>query len=341
MSEHRRSTKETALLLLFLAATVFSIDGLCWNCLPNNLSVEEIDKIFAEDFKERLMEKLGLTNEPVVPENVTRPPQEVVDEILSEQDNVVHKKDKEMLQTIVIQPLNNDSVVSNTTSYFEYATDIDRWNRIDHVTLWMHVEANTGVYRVYEKISTSPRRMVIVDEHESDVSQWKKLNFVPNRQWLEKPWGRKIRIEIEGIETPIAHKPLLQLKVKPVIKRHRKRSVVSTTVNPSVKATVTDDCIPKNLGLCCRHTRNIDMSSYYPWIVVPNPFRSFTCSGTCTLRHRTNNTWTLLTQITNVRQPCCVPTSFDTATLLIYDGTSTTYKTKIINDLLVTNCGCT
>lgn len=113
LTGHRRSTKGTALLLLFLAATVFSVDGVCWNCMPNNLSEEEINRILAEDFKERLMEKLGLTKEPVVPENITRPPQEVIDEIFSEQDNVVHEKDDGVVQTIFIQPLNNGKLLFN------------------------------------------------------------------------------------------------------------------------------------------------------------------------------------------------------------------------------------
>ena len=216
---------------------------------------------------------------------------------------------------------------------------MDRWNRIEHVTLWVHVESNTGVYRVYEKISTLPRRMVIVDKHHNDVSKWKKLNFVPNNQWLKNPWGKKIRMEIEGMDTPIADKPLLQLKVKPVKKRQRKRSV-TTTMGP-IQKTATDDCHPTHWSRCCRRTKIVPLQQYYQWIVVPQVFRSFTCSGTCHIKYRNNVTWTLLSQMTSPsRAPCCIPTGFNSMTLLIYDNQTATFASKTVHDLLVATCGC-
>ena len=99
-------------LVLFFAVHVSNVDGICWNCLPKNLPEEEIDRILAEEFKNKLMEKLGLTSEPVVPKNLTIPPEELINELLSEGDDVIHD-DPGASQTVILQPLNDSKFVLN------------------------------------------------------------------------------------------------------------------------------------------------------------------------------------------------------------------------------------
>jgi hypothetical protein len=109
----KRGSVQTVGLLMFLAVFASSVEGICWSCLPSNLSEEEIDKILAEELKDKLMEKLGLTSEPVMPDNITTPPEEVLNGILTEGDDVSHEEQNEGLQTIILQPLNDGKFVLN------------------------------------------------------------------------------------------------------------------------------------------------------------------------------------------------------------------------------------
>lgn len=242
----------------------------------------------------------------------------------------------------------SDSRESNTTSFFEYKiTDKLDSYRIEQVTLWLHVNGNTGLYEVYEKISTQPRRMVFMDRHYDNASEWKKLVFTPSKLWLQNPW-RKLRIEIKGVETSVGDKPVLQLNLKRREKRLKKRhSMLSPT------ATTTDDCHPTKKSLCCRHLRDVPLQQIYSWVIIPVTYRAYTCSGRCVVKHRNNNTWSYFSQVSKpTREPCCVPTDFEPMTVLYFDSTIPKSKKKknvpvvqpikkmTIKNAIVKSCGC-
>ena len=342
----KRRSVQVVGLLVFLAVLESSVEGVCWSCLPNNLSEEEIDRILAEEFKNKLMEKLGITSEPVITENITNPPEEILEKISSEDDDVIHEEHNGHLQTIILQPLNDHSKLSNTTSFFEYQmTDkLDNY-RIDQVTLWLHVNSNVASYEVYEKISTRPRRMIFM--FSGNASEWKKLVFTPNKLWLQNPW-RKMRIEVNGLKRPVVHKPILQLDLKQKEKRLKKRHSVQTTYSP---ATATADCHPNQNTRCCRHHRTISLKKHYPWVIWPQTYRAYTCAGDCNLlNYRKNSTWSLLAHLMSPqREPCCSPTAFESLTVLSSPSTRTSktsnsqlpvLKRTIIKDLVVKSCGC-
>lgn len=115
MSGHR-SKQILGALLLFVAAA----DAICWSCMPKDLPEEEIDRILAEEFKEKLMQKLGMEKEPVVPENWTYPPQEILDELYSGENEVTHQENNgDSLQAVVLQPLNTGKAMLQILFGFE------------------------------------------------------------------------------------------------------------------------------------------------------------------------------------------------------------------------------
>ena len=187
-----------------------------------------------------------------------------------------------------------------------------------------------------------------MDTHYDKTSTWKKIIFTPNALWLKNPW-RKLRIEVKGLESPAVHKPLLQLNLKPKEKRLKKRHVAPTYL----PATATDDCTktPTGQNLCCKHSRDIPISSHYSWIIVPSTYRAYTCAGNCPIKHRNNNTWAYLAQSTSPnREPCCVPTGFGSLSVLMVDPYSKNVPQnskvppsiikKDLENLVVTSCGC-
>jgi hypothetical protein len=239
-----------------------------------------------------------------------------------------------------------DSKMANTTSFFEYQTtdDLDRYN-IEHVILWLHVKGNVGSYRVYEKMSSLPRRMIFMGKYEKDALEWKKITFTPNKLWLENPL-RKLRIEVKGLKESVSNKPMLQVDFKQKKKRLTKRHAVQTTYTP---ATATVDCPPNKKNLCCRHNRVIQLKKHYDWILYPKSYRAYTCAGDCNLlSYRKNSTWSLLAHAMNPqRTPCCIPTAFESLSVIARASSSSSTKIKFANvkkvtlkDVVVKSCGC-
>ena len=230
-----------------------------------------------------------------------------------------------------------DSTVSNTNSFFEYkyTERLDRY-RIEHATLWLHISGNTSLYEVYEKFSTLPRRLVFMDKYQDNVSKWKKITFVPSQVWMRNPL-RKIRIEIEGVETPITQKPLLQINVQRKKMRVKKRHVPPTTAYPT--DTVTDDCHPTSKSLCCKHKRQLPYMSVAPMVAGGSNYLTYTCSGRCDPYHRNNDTWTYVSAlVAPTREPCCVPTSYEPINVLV--NVNGIIKRVLLNDFKVRSCGC-
>ena len=111
---------EAVWMLLLITTLSSGVCGICWDCLPKNLSEEDIDKILLDDFRDRLLKKLGLTREPVVPENVIRPPQELLNQISLEDEAMYANDDTEVLKTAILQPLNNGKLSFVEIVYGQY-----------------------------------------------------------------------------------------------------------------------------------------------------------------------------------------------------------------------------
>ena len=95
-------------LLLLLAVATCGVSAICWSCLPENLTDDEIDRILAEDFKKRVLETMGLTTEPVLPPNLNQPPQELLEEMYpQESDNMDDVESNLESETVLLKPRNN------------------------------------------------------------------------------------------------------------------------------------------------------------------------------------------------------------------------------------------
>lgn len=175
-----------------------------------------------------------------------------------------------------------------------------------------------------------------MDKYQDNVSKWKKITFVPSQVWMRNPL-KKIRIEIEGVETPITEKPLLQIDVqrkKMRLKKRHAQAASPTKVYPT--GTITDDCNPNRKSLCCKHSRHLP---FLPSVLSSQNYLTYTCSGRCDPKHRNNDTWTYLSAVTAPRrEPCCVPTSFEPITLIVRKNGG--YQTLVLDDFKVKTCGC-
>ena len=178
--------------------------------------------------------------------------------------------------------------------------------------------------------------MVFKDKYQDNVSNWKKITFVPSQAWLQNPL-RKIRIEIQGVETPIVQRPLLQINVQRKKKHMKKRNARNS---PGFPSTATSDCNPKDKTLCCRHTRTIPYRTLAPFVVAGGRnYRTNTCAGRCDPYHRNNNTWTFVSSVVQpIRSPCCVPTSFQPINVLV--NVNGIIKRLLLKDFKVKTCGC-
>ena len=205
--------------------------------------------------------------------------------------------------------------------------------RVEHASLWLHLDKATEHYDVYEKISNLPRRLIYALKYSRETDgKWRKLIFQPSEIWRDHPW-RKMRIELEGVKPPVVEKPFLQLSLKKKSKRIQKRSQSSDTT--------TLDCLPNDKSLCCKHKRTIQIAKVLTWVVYPKVYEAFTCSGTCTPLHRNNNTWTHVSQRANPpRAPCCVPTAFSGINVMTLSKDGTGFEKRFIKDIQVSKCGC-
>lgn len=105
-------------LVLFLVAVASNVDGVCWSCMPQNMSDDDIERILALDFKKRLMVKLGMESEPEVPGDFDIPPREVLSELFHLEDDEMHEEDNVTTQTVFLQALNNSKPVLNCYRIF-------------------------------------------------------------------------------------------------------------------------------------------------------------------------------------------------------------------------------
>lgn len=86
--------------------------------MSENLSEEEIDRILAEDFEKRIMKKLGLAEEPVVTENQTALPLEIVNELVADDEEDIQQDDDHgLLKSVILESLNNGKFVYICVEY--------------------------------------------------------------------------------------------------------------------------------------------------------------------------------------------------------------------------------
>ena len=88
-------------------------------------------------------------------------------------------------------------------------------------------------------------------------------------------------------------------------------------------------------------------------VIWPKEINIFKCSGICdrvTLRKRSTNHAKIMAHIYNLEQllsqpvtttyPCCVPTKYELAYLIIQAEDSTATGLRSFNELIATECGC-
>ena len=99
---------EAICVLLCLTVVVVNVDSICWNCMSENLSEEEIDRILAEDFKKRILKKLGLTEEQVLTKDQIALPHEIVNELVADdEEDTKQDDDNGLLKSVILESLNN------------------------------------------------------------------------------------------------------------------------------------------------------------------------------------------------------------------------------------------
>ena len=81
--------------------------------MPENMSDEEIDTILADDFKRRILKKLGLTEEQIVAKNEsTDLPLEIVNDLVADDEEEIKQDDgKGLLKSVILEALNNGRFV--------------------------------------------------------------------------------------------------------------------------------------------------------------------------------------------------------------------------------------
>ena len=112
-NEVKMSTNRLMYALLFLTVVAVNVDSICWNCMPENMSDEEIDTILADDFKRRILKKLGLTEEQIVAKNEsTDLPLEIVNDLVADDEEEIKQDDGEgLLKSVILEALNNGRFV--------------------------------------------------------------------------------------------------------------------------------------------------------------------------------------------------------------------------------------
>lgn len=107
------STNRLMYALLFLTVVAVNVDSICWNCMSENMSDEEIDTILADDFKRRILKKLGLTEEQIVAKNEsTDLPLEIVNDLVADDEDEIKQDDGEgLLKSVILEALNNGRFV--------------------------------------------------------------------------------------------------------------------------------------------------------------------------------------------------------------------------------------
>lgn len=104
----------------------------------------------------------------------------------------------------------------------------------------------------------------------------------------------------------------------------------------------------KRSSKCCRRSMNVRFKDVpgFEFIVAPEDFDAFYCSGKCPARFNPANEHALLQSLLNLHEdrnvprPCCAPTDLTGLLILHYDD-SGKLKTDLWRDVIVTECGCT
>lgn len=132
------------------------------------------------------------------------------------------------------------------------------------------------------------------------------------------------------------------------VKRSRKmRKSMRRRMHPHADCHDATHARGKRSSRCCRRSMKVRFSDLprFDFILYPEEFDAYYCSGKCPARYNPANEHALLQSLLNLRGkdnvpgPCCAPTKLKGLNIL-HVGDDGRIKTTFWRDVIVTECGC-
>lgn len=125
--------------------------------------------------------------------------------------------------------------------------------------------------------------------------------------------------------------PYIELFTKDMRKRRIKRTTFSYDCKDSDKE-----------NRCCRYPMRVNFRDFgWDWVIAPNIYEAFFCSGECSMGFLQKNPHThIWQQLSTSATPCCSPTKMSPLSLLYFNDKHEIIYTTIPN-MAVNRCSCT
>lgn len=124
--------------------------------------------------------------------------------------------------------------------------------------------------------------------------------------------------------------PYIEVHTKDARRRRRRRS---TTFSFNCRES---DKEPR----CCRYPLRVDFRKFgWEWIIAPDVYEAFYCSGECPLNFQTKQGHTYVSALSASVSHCCSPRKLSPLSLLYFDENKQVIH-SIIPNMAVERCSC-
>ncbi|XP_064537595.1 uncharacterized protein myo [Drosophila montana] len=197
---------------------------------------------------------------------------------------------------------------SNSTSYTHKAKIFEFRHKIPSgLGQWVNVDLKPLFGNEYDRMGPNPNQLQEI--------------FIKGVE----PWMRPLVVTTDSTsKNPLT----VHIEIGSRKKHRRKRSVYL-------------DCIESDHELrCCRYPLKVNFTSFgWHFVVAPDSFDAYFCSGECRVGYLEQYPHTHLAALTTSATPCCSPTKMSSLSLLYFDE-SHNLVLSVIPNMSVEGCSC-